>query len=185
MQTRKNAPISNIKWVDMEKVRANDYNPNSVALSEMYLLYTSIKEDGYTQPIVTFYDKEKDLYVIVDGFHRYLVMKNNKDIYEYYGGCLPIVVIDKDINERMASTIRHNRARGKHSVVGMAEIIFSMLRNGKREEEICNELGMQHEEFKRIKVLTGYSKLYEKEEYSRAWEHYKHRIEGGDDGENV
>lgn len=111
-------PIDLVRWVDINKVQANDYNPNSVAKIEMGLLYTSIKHDGYTQPVVTIYDKELDKYIIVDGFHRYFTCKSNKDILERNNGCLPIVVIEKDINDRMASTVRHNRARGKHSVTG-------------------------------------------------------------------
>lgn len=176
LKKNKEAPINNVKWVPLEKVKANNYNPNAVASIEMELLYISIKEDQYTQPIVTYYNENKDEYEIVDGFHRYLIMKRHKDIYDYYNGLLPVVVIKKDINERMASTIRHNRARGKHSVVGMAEIVFALLKNGKTKEEICKSLGMEYDEFDRIKVLTGYSKLYEKEEYSKAWEYYKHRL---------
>ena len=135
-------PIDFVRWVPIEQVQANDYNPNSVARVEMKLLYTSIKHDGYTQPVVTIYDEEKDKYIIVDGFHRYFTCKTNKDISARNKGYLPIVVIDKDINDRMASTVRHNRARGKHSVKGMANMVFSMLQNGWKDSEICNELGM-------------------------------------------
>ena len=113
-------------WVDIEKVQANDYNPNSVAGTEMRLLYTSIKHDGYTQPIVTIYDEELDKYIIVDGFHRYFTCKSNEDILKRNHGRLPIVVIEKSINERMAATIRHNRARGAHSIDGMANMVFSL-----------------------------------------------------------
>lgn len=112
----KEMPVDFVRWVPLEQVTANDYNPNSVARNEMKLLYLSIRNDGYTQPTVTVYDEENDRYVIVDGFHRFLTMKSNPDIYERCGGRLPIVVIDKPINDRMASTVRHNRARGKHSV---------------------------------------------------------------------
>src|SRR3990167_5991154 len=113
-------PVSHVQWVPLAKVEANDYNPNVVAKNELRLLYLSIKEDGYTQPVVTVYDGERDRYIIVDGFHRYLVLKYHDDIRERTGGLLPIVVIDKGINDRMASTIRHNRARGKHNIAGMA-----------------------------------------------------------------
>lgn len=106
-------PVNNVKWVSIDKIQANDYNPNKVAKTEMSLLLLSIKEDGYTQPIVTYYDELKDKYIIVDGFHRYSIMKYDKEIYDRYDGNLPIVVIKKNIDERMASTIRHNRARGK------------------------------------------------------------------------
>ena len=163
-------PIDLVRWVNIDKVQANDYNPNSVARTEMGLLYTSIKHDGYTQPVVTIYDEKLDKYIIVDGFHRYFTCKSNKDILERNNGCLPIVVIEKDINDRMASTVRHNRARGKHSISGMSSMVFQMLENGWSDAEICNELGMEAEEILRLKHITGFSKLFENVEYKRAWE---------------
>lgn len=163
-------PVNDVRWVPVEKVTANAYNPNSVAKTEMQLLYTSIKHDGYTQPIVTIYDAEKDIYVIVDGFHRYFTCKSNPDIYALNHGCVPIVVLQKDINDRMASTVRHNRARGKHSIAGMSNMVFKMLDNGWSDAEICNELGMEVEELLRLKHITGFSKLFENVEYKRAWE---------------
>jgi ParB-like chromosome segregation protein Spo0J len=163
-------PVSFVRWVPIDKVVANDYNPNSVAKNEMRLLYLSILHDGYTQPIVTIYDKDQDKYIIVDGFHRHLVCRLYKDIAERTGGRLPIVVIDKQINDRMASTVRHNRARGKHSVDGMANMVFTMLENGMADEEICNELGLEAEELVRLKHITGFSKLFENVEYKKAWE---------------
>lgn len=166
----KEQPVDLIQWVPIERVHANDYNPNSVARNEMRLLYTSIKHDGFTQPVVTVYDEENDRYVIVDGFHRYSTMRLNADILESTGGLLPIVVIDKKINDRMASTVRHNRARGKHSVSGMASMVFSMLENGWADEAICNELGLEADELIRLKHVTGFSKLFENVEYKRAWE---------------
>ena len=169
MSKYKDQPVSNIKWVPIEKVVANDYNPNSVAKNEMRLLYTSILQDGYTQPVVTVYDKEQDKYIIVDGFHRHLVLKRYKDIAERTENHLPVVVISKDINDRMASTVRHNRARGKHSVNGMASMVFEMLDNGWEDERICNELGLEIEELVRLKHVTGFSKLFEDVEYKRAW----------------
>lgn len=162
-------PIDNVKWVPVEQVEPNDYNPNSVAKVEMGLLYTSILHDGYTQPIVTIYDKAKDKYIIVDGFHRYFICKNNKDIYDRNEGKLPIVILDKDINDRMASTIRHNRARGKHSIAGMSSMVFKMLDNGWSDEAICKELGMEPEELIRLKYVTGFAKLFENQEYQRSW----------------
>ena len=163
-------PVDNIRWVPIERVHANDYNPNSVAKNEMRLLHTSIKHDGYTQPVVTVYDDENDRYVIVDGFHRYTTMRLNSDIRETTGGYLPIVVIDKPINDRMASTVRHNRARGKHSITGMASMVFSMLENGWQDEAICNELGLEPDELLRLKHVTGFSKLFENVEYRKSWE---------------
>ena len=168
-------PVDRVMWVDIEKVQANDYNPNSVAGTEMRLLYTSIKHDGYTQPIVTIYDEELDKYIIVDGFHRYFTCKSNEDILKRNHGRLPIVVIEKSINERMAATIRHNRARGAHSIDGMANMVFSMLDKGWKDEDICNELGMEPEELLRLKHITGFSKLFEDAEYKKAWM-TKHQI---------
>lgn len=165
----KSQPIDYVRWVPIDKVEANDYNPNSVAKVEMGLLYTSILHDGYTQPIVTVYDKKKDKYVIVDGFHRFFTCKNNKDIQERNNNMLPVVVIEKDINDRMASTIRHNRARGKHSISGMSSMVFNMLDNGWKDEDICNELGMEPEELLRLKHITGFSKLFENTEYRKSW----------------
>lgn len=141
-----------------------------MAKNETQLLYTSIKHDGYTQPVVTIYDEEQDKYVIVDGFHRHLVLRNYKDIYESTGGLLPVVVIRKEINDRMASTVRHNRARGKHSVGGMGNIVFGMLENGWEDAQICAELGLEAEELLRLKHVTGFSKLFENTEYKRSWE---------------
>lgn len=163
-------PVHDVKWVPLEKVHANDYNPNSVARREMSLLYRSIKQDGYTQPVVTVYDPEQDAYVIVDGFHRHLVMKFHKDIYAANNGLLPVVVLEKGVNDRMASTIRHNRARGKHAVEGMSTIVFDMLSNGWKDADICTELGMEHEELIRLKHITGFSKLFKDVEYRRAYE---------------
>ena len=162
-------PVGQVMWVDIDRVQANDYNPNSVAGAEMKLLYTSIKHDGYTQPVVTIYDEELDKFVIVDGFHRYFTCKSNQDIRDRNHGRLPIVVIEKDINERMAATVRHNRARGSHSVDGMANMVFSMLEQGWKDADICNHLGMEPEELLRLKHITGFSKLFENTEYKKAW----------------
>jgi len=169
LSSKKDMPVDNVIWVDINKVQANDYNPNSVAKQEMNLLYTSISHDGYTQPVVTIYDKEKDKYIIIDGFHRYLILKTYSDLREKTGGLLPVVVLEKDINDRMASTVRHNRARGKHSVSGMSSMVFNMLDNGWEDEDICNELGMETEELLRLKHITGFSKLFENIEYKKAW----------------
>lgn len=166
----KSQPVNRIKWVDINKVSPNDYNPNSVAKKEMGLLYTSILHDGYTQPVVTIYDEVKEKYIIIDGFHRYFTCKSNKDILDRNKGRLPIVVLNKDINDRMASTVRHNRARGMHSVTGMSSMVFSMLENGWEDVDICNELGMSVEELVKLKHITGFSKLFEDVEYSKAWE---------------
>lgn len=162
-------PIDLVRWIPINEVEPNDYNPNSVAKVEMGLLYKSIKHDGYTQPVVTIYDPEKKKYVIVDGFHRYFTCKTNKDIYDRNNGMLPCVVIEKDINERMSATVRHNRARGEHSISGMSSMVFQMLENGWSDEEICNNLGMEAEEILKLKHITGFSKLFEDQEYNKAW----------------
>lgn len=162
-------PVDLIRWIPIEQVEPNDYNPNSVARIEMGLLLHSILADGYTQPVVTIYDPERDKYVIVDGFHRYYVMKSNTEVRAATGGLLPCVVIHKSISERMASTVRHNRARGKHSVNGMANLVFQMLDQGMSDADICNELGMEPEEILRLKHITGFSKLFANTDYNRSW----------------
>lgn len=168
-------PVDFVKLVDINKVQANDYNPNKVANKEMSLLYTSIKHDGYTQPIVTIYDEKIDKYIIIDGFHRYFCCKTKDDIREKNKNLLPIVVLKKDINDRMSSTVRHNRARGSHSVDGMSNIVFNMLDNGWSDEHICNNLGMEPEELLKLKHITGFSKLFENSEYKKSWES-KHQV---------
>ena len=163
-------PVSRVLWVPIEKVEANDYNPNKVAANELRLLYHSIAHDGYTQPVVTIYDAERDVFVIVDGFHRWLVMKRHSDIRKRTGGLLPVVVIDKPMHDRMASTIRHNRARGKHSIDGMAQVVFAMLDAGLTDERICAELGLEADELLRLKHVTGFARLFKDATYSKAWE---------------
>lgn len=160
-------PVGRVYWVHIDRVQANDWNPNSVANEEMRLLHTSISEDGYTMPIVTIWDPTAGTtpdtpgrFVIVDGFHRYTTMRRFSDIYETTGGFLPLVVLDKPVADRIASTVRHNRARGKHSVGGMGNLVFQMLEEGVNDVEICEKLGLDAEELARLKHVTGYSKLY-------------------------
>lgn len=163
-------PVAKVQWIHIDRISANDYNPNNVALMEMKLLYVSIKHDNYTQPIVCIYDPGKDRFVIIDGFHRYSIMKRYPDIYQRNHGFLPVVVIDKPVNDRMAATIRHNRARGRHSLDGMSNLVITMLRNGWEDRRICDELGLEKEELIRLKHLTGYAKFFEGGQYSRAHE---------------
>jgi ParB-like nuclease domain len=170
-------PVVAVHLLPIEKVEANNYNPNAVAPNEMKLLYISIREDGYTQPVVTIYDQERDKYVIIDGFHRYTIMRTNRDIYEANKGLLPAVVLEKNINQRMASTVRHNRARGKHSINGMSSMIMQMLHNGMSDKEVCLKLGLETEELLRLKHTTGFAKLFGDVTYSRAWETYRQREE--------
>lgn len=164
------SPVYNIKSVPIDKIRANEYNPNSVAPAEMKLLYDSIKEDGYTMPIVCYYNEADDMYEIVDGFHRYSIMLKHKDIYDREGGCLPVSVIDKPISERMASTIRHNRARGSHDVDLMSNIVAELTEMGKSDKWIMKHLGMDADEVLRLKQITGLAALFKDKEFSKSWE---------------
>ena len=135
------SPVYHILSVPIEKIVPNDYNPNAVAPPELRLLYESIREDGYTMPIVCYYDREDDLYVIVDGFHRYRIMRDYPDIYEREGGRLPVSVIDKPLDYRIASTIRHNRARGSHDVDLMSNIVRDLHELGRSDAWISNRPG--------------------------------------------
>lgn len=163
------SPVYNVVAVEIEKIQANAYNPNNVATPEMKLLYQSIKEDGYTMPIVC-YRIEDDLYEIVDGFHRYTIMKKHKDIYEREGGKLPVVVIDKPISERMASTIRHNRARGEHSIELMTNIVAELVDCGKSDAWIMKNIGMCADELLRFKQISGLASLFSNKDFSKSWE---------------
>jgi len=166
----KHNPVGCVKWVKIDEIIANDYNPNMVASKELKLLSISVLHDGYTQPIVTIWDEKQQKYIIVDGYHRYFLLKTNKKISELNNGYAPIVVIEKDINDRMASTIRHNRARGKHTINGMSSLIFNMIENGWDDVQICNELGLEPDELLRLKHMTGISSLFKERDYSKSWE---------------
>lgn len=164
------SPVYNVRSVPIEKVTANDYNPNSVAPPEMELLETSIWEDGYTQPVVTVYDAEADKYVVVDGFHRFLTLKNSQRIREREQGMLPVVVLQKNISDRMASTIRHNRARGSHNIELMSVIVAELVEMGKGDRWICQHIGMSPDELLRMKQITGLASLFANRDFSEAWE---------------
>lgn len=164
------SPVYNVRAVPIDKVKSNDYNPNKVAPPEMELLETSIWEDGYTQPIVTYHDKENDIYIVVDGFHRYLTIKNSRRIYEREKGMLPIVVIEKEIGDRMASTIRHNRARGTHNIELMSTIVSELVEMGKGDRWICKHIGMSADELLRLKQITGVAALFANRDFSKSWE---------------
>lgn len=163
-------PVYNVIAVPVEKIQANAYNPNSVAPPEMKLLYQSIKEDGYTMPIVCYYLQDIDKYEIVDGFHRYRTIIENADIYEREHGCLPVVVIDKDISNRMASTIRHNRARGSHSIELMTNIVAELVESGMSDAWIMKNIGMDAEELLRLKQISGLAALFKDKDFSTAWD---------------
>ena len=169
-------PCSMVEWHPVERLRPNDYNPNSVPAKELSLLKTSVMADGYTMGIVTqCSDEDEDYFDIVDGFHRYTV-GHDDEVQERTGGLVPIAIIESDRNDRMASTVRHNRARGSHAVNGMAGIVYQMLENGWGDERICAEMGMTADELVRIKHTSGFSKLFEDVEYSRSWIRASSRI---------
>ncbi len=163
------SPVYQVIPVPIEKVKPNNYNPNAVAPPEMRLLYESIREDGYTMPIVCYYDRAKDQYIIVDGFHRYRTMLEHRDIYEREGGMLPVTVIDKPIDQRMASTIRHNRARGSHDVDLMSNIVRELHELGRSDAWICKHLGMDKDEVLRLKQITGLAELFRDVKFGKAW----------------
>ena len=163
-------PVDFVKWVKNTSVHANDYNPNSVAPPEMKLLHTSIKNDGYTQPIVT--SEDDDGIVVIDGFHRHRVGKECADIQEKVHGYLPVVQIrtsQDGRNDRIASTIRHNRARGKHAVSAMSEIVVELVRRNWSDERISNELGMDADEVTRLKQISGLAEAFADSDFSMSW----------------
>lgn len=164
-------PVDCVLWVPNDQVEANDYNPNSVAPPEMKLLQISIGEDGYTQPIVAW--GKNDYYEVVDGFHRNRVGKECKDVQERVHGYLPITLINhdrEDKGDRIAATIRHNRARGKHQVAAMSDIVLELSRRNWSDAKIGRELGMEPDEVLRLKQITGLAELFADADFSRAWE---------------
>jgi len=173
-------PVEHIKWVSQDDVEGNDYNPNEVATPEMELLHKSIKEDGYTQPIVT-YETEPGHFEIVDGEHRSIVGKEYDDIRERLHDHVPVTVIDKDVEQRMGSTIRHNRARGTHQIRDMSDIVVELFDRGWGDERIMEELGMERDEVLRLKQVSGLKKAFSDHEFSQSWTEYEDRNNGQDD----
>ena len=175
------SPVYGVVAVPIEKIEPNTYNPNAVAPPELRLLYDSIKEDGYTMPVVCYYDRERDKYILVDGFHRYRIMLDYPDIYKREGGMLPVSVIDKPLDHRMASTIRHNRARGSHDVDLMSNIVKELHELGRSDAWISRHLGMDREEILRLKQITGLAALFRDVEFGRAWQPVEAEtvVEGG------
>ena len=164
------SPAYGVRAVPFDKIVPNTYNPNTVAPPEMRLLYDSIREDGYTMPIVCYHDRENDTYIIVDGFHRWRIMRDYPDIYEREKGMLPVSVIDKPISGRMASTVRHNRARGTHSVDLMSNIIKELHEVGRSDAWISRHLGMDRDEILRLKQITGLAALFRDMDCGKAWQ---------------
>lgn len=166
------SPVYNVIPVPVEKVQANAYNPNAVAPPEMKLLEISIWEDGYTQPVVCYYLPETDTYEIVDGYHRYTILKTSKRIYDREKGMLPVVLIDKPISNRMASTIRHNRARGTHSIDLMVNIVAELTKAGMSDAWILKNIGMDADELLRLKQISGLASLFAGRDFTEASENY-------------
>ncbi len=165
-----NEPVDFVRWVKMDDVVANDYNPNKVAPPEMELLEVSILNDGYTQPIVTW--PREDKIEVIDGFHRNRVGRESKLVSERIKGFLPTVIIRKEQsekNDRIASTIRHNRARGKHVVSAMSDIVIELKRRNWSDERVAKELGMDADEVLRLCQISGLAEAFENEDFSEAW----------------
>lgn len=164
-------PVDCVLWIKNTQVHANDYNPNSVAPPEMELLKVSILEDGYTQPIVTFANDQK--HEVVDGFHRNRVGKESPEVRQRVHGYLPVVEINgqrADKADRIAATIRHNRARGKHKVDSMSEIVVELKRRNWSDDKIARELGMDPDEILRLCQITGLAELFKDQDFSKAWD---------------
>jgi ParB-like chromosome segregation protein Spo0J len=168
----KNEPIDFVKWVPSGKVKANEYNPNKVASPEMQLLYQSIKLDGYTQPIVA-YKLDDGTNEVVDGFHRNKIGKDHSDINKRLYDYLPLTEIDKPFDERMGSTIRHNRARGTHQIRSMSDIVLELSKQGWEDDKICKYLGMDLDEVIKLKQITGLKEAFANHEFSKSWEEYE------------
>lgn len=164
------SPVYRVLAVPVEKVRANAYNPNVTMPPEMKLLELSIWEDGYTMPCVCYYLEEEDVYELVDGYHRYKVLLTSERIYKRERGLLPVTVIDKDLANRMASTIRHNRARGVHKVELMTKLVADLVKTGVSDAWIRRNLGMDKDELLRLKQISGLAELFAKSEFSWAEE---------------
>lgn len=173
-------PVENIKWVKQQDVEGNDYNPNVVATPEMELLHKSVKEDGYTQPIVT-YETEPGHFEVVDGEHRTIVGKEYDDIRDRLHDHVPVTVIDKPEEERMSSTIRHNRARGTHQIRDMSDIVVELFDRGWDDERIMEELGMEKDEVLRLKQVSGLKKAFSGHEFSQSWTEYEEKHVGGEE----
>jgi len=169
----KTEPVDCVLWVKNDSVHANDYNPNSVAPPEMELLRLSISADGYTQPIVSMLEDNGETREVIDGFHRNRVGKECEEIQKRVHGYLPVVTINEDrtkINDRVASTIRHNRARGKHKIEAMSDIVIDLKKRNWSDEKIAKNLGMDKDEVLRLCQIGGLVELFADKEFSQAWE---------------
>jgi ParB-like chromosome segregation protein Spo0J len=180
-------PVDFVRWVTSSNVHANDYNPNSVAPPEMELLRLSIRADGYTQPIVAMLSD--DAHEVIDGFHRHRVGKECADVTARVHGYLPLVEIRSDRtdkSDRIAATIRHNRARGKHKVEAMSDIVIELKRRNWSDDKIARELGMDADEVLRLTQVTGLSGLFADRDFSEAWEaETLQEVEGADELDQI
>lgn len=173
----KEEPCDCIQWIKQEDIQANEYNPNHVASPEMALLYESIKLDGYTMPIVT-YDLGNGRREIVDGFHRNRIGREHSDIKKRIHGYLPVSTIDRSADERIGSTIRHNRARGTHGIRPMSNIVLELSKFGWSDYKICKKLGMDLDEVIRLKQITGLKEAFANHEFSKSWEEFESKYYG-------
>ncbi len=166
-------PVDFVEWIPAKKVQANDYNPNKVAPDEMELLYTSIRLDDFTQPIVS-YRIDNDHYEITDGFHRNKIGRY-PEIAKKRHGYLPLTIIDKPLDERIGSTIRHNRARGTHQIRSMSEIVVSLASMGWSDAKIEKNLGMELDEVIRLKQISGLKEAFQNHEFSKSWNEFEYK----------
>lgn len=158
-------PCMEPKFVSVEKIRANNYNPNNVPKDKLELLAQSIIDNGFCYPVMTIYDSDDDLYIIIDGFHRFTILKN------WFGQKkIPIIVLEHDLKKRMSATIQFNRARGIHQTELMGDLVQTLVEQGMNDEEIGKHLGMELEEVYRLKQITGIAELFKNQKYSTAWE---------------
>ncbi|MDD9150225.1 MULTISPECIES: IbrB-like domain-containing protein [unclassified Sporolactobacillus] len=167
-------PVDLVQWIPAGNVHANDYNPNKVASAEMNLLYTSIRLDGFTQPIVSYYLGDGQ-YEVTDGFHRDRIGTNYPDIAKRMFGYLPLSVISKPLDERIGSTIRHNRARGTHQIRSMSNIVITLSKMGWSDEKISRNLGMELDEIIRLKQISGLKEAFQNHKFSKSWTEFEHK----------
>lgn len=179
----KSEPVDLVQWVKNDTVKANAYNPNSVAPVEMDLLKTSISADGYTQPIVSMVDSSDEMREVIDGFHRHKVGKFDPEIQARIHGYLPVVTINDsrtDITDRMAATVRHNRARGTHAVDKMSDIVLDLKKRNWSDEKIAMNLGMDADEVLRLGQISGLAEMFANREFSEAWESEGEEVENNE-----
>lgn len=160
------------KLVDINKLEANYWNPNKVAHPEMMLLKKSIEDNGFCFPIATIYDKDRDKYIIIDGYHRYLCSKKYLNLEK-----VPVVVLDHDLKMQMSATIQFNRARGTHQIPDMSKMVVALTVQGWNDLEICKHLGMELDEVIRLKQISGLKEAFANHTFSKSWEEYEQKID--------